>query len=160
MTPRWQSLQDELQQSRPFRSRREELFLALLRTAAVVRRPVAKVVEDHGLSLAQYNVLRILRGAGAEGLRCGDVGARMIQREPDITRLLDRLERRGLTTRTRATDDRRVVHVTISSAGLEVLGRLDGPILEAHRAQFARLSPRRLEELVRTLKLLLPPEHL
>ncbi|MCL4796086.1 MAG: MarR family transcriptional regulator [Bryobacteraceae bacterium] len=138
----------------------QEAYVALLRAADALTHAPAAMLKEHGLTPAQYNVLRILRGAGAEGLRCGDVGARMIQREPDITRLLDRLERRGLTTRTRATDDRRVVHVTISSAGLEVLGRLDGPILEAHRAQFARLSPRRLEELVRTLKLLLPPEHL
>lgn len=138
----------------------QEAYVALLRAADDLTHAPAALLKEHGLTPAQYNVLRILRGAGAEGLRCGDVGARMIQREPDITRLLDRLERRGLTTRTRATDDRRVVHVTISSAGLEVLGRLDGPILEAHRAQFARLSPRRLEELVRTLKLLLPPEHL
>lgn len=138
----------------------QEAYVALLRAADALTHAPAALLKEHGLTPAQYNVLRILRGAGAEGLRCGDVGARMIQREPDITRLLDRLERRGLTTRTRATDDRRVVHVTISSAGLEVLGRLDGPILEAHRAQFARLSPRRLEELVRTLKLLLPPEHL
>lgn len=138
----------------------QEAYVALLRAADALTHAPAALLKEHGLTPAQYNVLRILRGAGAEGLRCGDVGARMIQREPDITRLLDRLERRGLTTRTRATDDRRVVHVTISSAGLEVLGRLDGPILEAHRAQFARLSPRRLEELIRTLKLLLPPEHL
>lgn len=138
----------------------QEAYVTLLRAADALTHAPAALLKEHGLTPAQYNVLRILRGAGAEGLRCGDVGARMIQREPDITRLLDRLERRGLTTRTRATDDRRVVHVTISSAGLEVLGRLDGPILEAHRAQFARLSPRRLEELVRTLKLLLPPEHL
>lgn len=137
----------------------QEAYVALLRAADALTHAPAALLKEHGLTPAQYNVLRILRGAGAEGLRCGDVGARMIQREPDITRLLDRLERRGLTTRTRATDDRRVVHVTISSAGLEVLGRLDGPILEAHRAQFARLSPRRLEELVRTLKLLLPPAH-
>lgn len=138
----------------------QEAYVALLRAADALTHAPAALLKEHGLTPAQYNVLRILRGAGADGLRCGDVGARMIQREPDITRLLDRLERRGLTTRTRAQDDRRVVHVTISGTGLDLLARLDGPILEAHRAQFTRLSRRRLEELIRTLKLLLPPEHL
>lgn len=137
----------------------QEAFVAILRAADSLTHEPAALLKQHGLTAPQYNVLRILRGAGAAGLRCGDVGARMIQREPDITRLLDRLERRGLITRSRARDDRRVVHAAITPAGLELLGRLDKPMIEIHRAQFARLSARRLQELVRALKLLPPPGH-
>jgi DNA-binding MarR family transcriptional regulator len=137
----------------------QEAFVAILRAADTLTHAPAALLKQHGLTAPQYNVLRILRGAGGEGLRCGDVGARMIQREPDITRLLDRLERRGLTTRSRARDDRRAVQVAITPVGLELLARLDEPILAIHRAQFARLSARRLQELVRALKLLPPRDH-
>jgi DNA-binding MarR family transcriptional regulator len=137
----------------------QEAYVTLLRAAgALMHGPVA-LLKQHGLTPAQYNVLRILRGAGKDGLRCNEVGARMIQRESDITRLLDRLEKRGLTTRKRDRGDRRVVHVAVTPAGLELLAGLDQPIIEVHRAQFARLSPSRLEELVNTLNLLLPSDH-
>lgn len=131
MTPRWQSLQDELQQSRPFRSRREELFLALLRTAAVVRRPVAKVVEDHGLSLALYNVLRILRGAGAEGLPTLAIRERMIEEAAGITRLIDKLEASGFVRRERDASDRRQVYCRITEAGTRLLVDVDPHLVSA-----------------------------
>jgi DNA-binding MarR family transcriptional regulator len=137
----------------------QDAFVALLRAADALTHAPATLLKQHGLTPAQYNVLRILRGAGPDGLRCGDAGARLIQREPDITRLLDRLEKRGLTTRIRARDDRRAVHAVITTAGLELLAGLDQPMLEVHREQFARLSPRRLQDLVRALKLLLPADH-
>lgn len=137
----------------------QDAFVAIVRAADSLTRAPAALLKQHGLTAPQYNVLRILRGAGGAGLRCGDIGVRMIQREPDITRLLDRLERRGLTTRSRARDDRRAVQAAITAAGLELLARLDEPMLEIHRAQFARLSARRLQDLVRALKLLPPPTH-
>lgn len=137
----------------------QEAYVAILRAAGALAHAPAALLKSHGLTAPQYNVLRILRGAGPGGLRCGDVGARMIEREPDITRLLDRLEKRGLTTRARARDDRRVVRVAITPAGLALLAALDHPMLELHRGQFAALSPRRLQELVRALKLLPPAGH-
>lgn len=137
----------------------QEAYVTLLRAADALLHAPAALLKQHGLTATQYNVLRILRGAGPGGLRCSDVGARMIQREPDITRLLDRLGKRGLTTRARARADRRVVHVAITPAGLELLAALDQPMLELHRAQFAGFPLRRLQELIRGLKLLLPSDH-
>ena len=112
----------------------------------MLSRPLAQVLKSEDLSSTQYNVLRILRGAG-EGLICGEIAERMITRDPDITRLLDRLEKRGLISRCRETRDRRMVLARISPLGLEVLSRLDGPIEEAHRRQLGHLGCERLREL-------------
>ena len=111
----------------------------------LARLPV-QVLKTADLSATQYNVLRILRGA-PEGLTCGEIGNRMITRDPDITRLLDRLEKRSLISRSRATADRRAVWARITAEGLELLGRLDEPVQEAHRKQLGHLGPKRLREL-------------
>src|SRR5215208_2200660 len=109
MSERPSILQQEIRQSRPFRSRQQEAVLALLRTSDVVRRFLARIVEPHGITLQQYNVLRILRGAGEEGIPTLAIGERMIEQAPGITRLLDRLESKGLVRRSRCPEDRRQV---------------------------------------------------
>ncbi|MGH9804447.1 MAG: MarR family winged helix-turn-helix transcriptional regulator, partial [Candidatus Acidiferrales bacterium] len=115
-------LQAEIQQRRRFRNLESEALLNILRTADGLTRAFEEAFKPSGLSSTQYNVLRILRGAGSEGLACRQVGERMITHDPDITRLLDRLEKRGLVARAR---DRRVVATRISPAGLRVLARLE-----------------------------------
>lgn len=153
MTERRLSIQEELQQRRPFQSKREEVLLALMRTAAVVKRPVAKVVEAHGLSLAQYNVLRILRGAGAEGLPTLTIRERMIEEAAGITRLIDKLEAAELVRRDRgASSDRRQVFCCITEKGLELLATLDPPVTAADDQTLALLDDARLDELLRVLE--------
>jgi DNA-binding MarR family transcriptional regulator len=128
----------------------EEAFLDLLRTTDLLSRGPAQVLKDEDLSATQYNVLRILRGA-PEGLPCGEIGNRMITRDPDITRLLDRLEKRGFISRARDIKDRRMVLTRITPEGLELLARLDEPVQEAHRRQLGHLSRERLRELAELL---------
>lgn len=152
MTVPPRSIQEELQQNRPFRSPREELFLALLRSAAVVRRPVAKAVEAHGLSLAQYNVLRILRGAGAPGLPTLAIRERMIEEAAGITRLIDKLEGAALVSRDRgASADRRQVYCCITSLGLALLERVDPDVAVATEAVLTPLGDARLGTLLALL---------
>jgi MarR family transcriptional regulator, organic hydroperoxide resistance regulator len=137
----------------------EQVFLALWRTAdALTRRPEA-LLKSVGLSGTQYNVLRILRGAGAAGLACREVGCRLISRDPDITRLLDRLETRGLITRTREQKDRRVVKTYITGKGLQILAKLDAPVQEMHRRQLRHLPPAKLRQLSRLLELARTPQE-
>ena len=122
----------------------EELaFLDLLRTTDMLSRPLAQVLRTEDLSATQYNVLRILRGA-PEGLTCGEIANRMITRDPDITRLLDRLEKRSLISRCREAKDRRAVLTRITPAGLSLVARLDRPVRETHRRQLGHLGPERL----------------
>ena len=127
----------------------QDAFVALQRAAARLLDGVAELLKPCGLRPAQYNVLRILRGARPETLSCRQVAARMMTREPDLTRLLGRLEKAGLVRRARQDSDRRVVRVAITAAGLELLARIDEPMLELHRRQFAVLSPRQTALLVR-----------
>ena len=129
----------------------EEAFLDLLRTADALSRGPARVLKREGLSATQYNVLRILRGAG-EAIPCGELANRMITRDPDITRLLDRLEKRGLIARSRQTRDRRTVLAWITPNGLKLLARLDQPVREAHRRQLGHLGGRRLQTLTNLLR--------
>lgn len=121
----------------------EEVFVDLLRAADRLSRGVVPVLKKEKLSSTQYNVLRILRGA-PEGLPCGEIANRMITRDPDITRLLDRLEQRGLVSRCRETEDRRTVLTRITPEGLNVLARLDEPVVAAHRRQLGHLGRERL----------------
>lgn len=121
-------LQSEIRQSRPFASLEQEGVLGLLRTADLVRRRLASVVEPQGLTLQQYNVLRILRGSRAEGLPTLDIASRMIEQTPGITRLLDRLEAKGLVRRQRCPHDRRQVLCFITKAGLGQLRALDSVV--------------------------------
>ena len=129
----------------------ETVFLDLLRTSDVLSRRIDYVLKNADLSSNQYNVLRILRGA-PEGLPCGEIGNRMITRDPDITRLLDRLEKRGLVSRCRETKDRRMVLTRITSAGLKLLAELDEPVQQAHRKQLGHLGKERLKELSELLQ--------
>lgn len=129
----------------------EQAFLELVRTTDVLGRRMLGVLKDEELSSNQYNVLRILRGS-PEGLACGEIGDRMITRDPDITRLLDRLEKRGLIERWRDERDRRVVMARIMPEGLKLLGRMDLPVQAAHRRQLGHLGKKRLRALVDLLK--------
>ncbi len=133
------------------RSLEQEAFLSLQRTADVLSRGAQEAVKPFGLSGTQYNVLRILRGAGPDGLCCREVAERMLTRDPDITRLLDRLERRILVARARASADRRVITVRITPSGLRILAKLDKPIEECHRRQLGRLGQRPLKRLIKLL---------
>jgi len=130
----------------------ESAYLALLRTAYGLEEEVAAWLKPHGLSATQYNALRILRGAGPEGLLCREVGARMLNRDPDITRLLDRLEQRGLVRRTRGKKDRRVIFASITSQGLELLKKLDRPLPEFLRVRLQHLGSKNLQALIALMK--------
>ena len=129
----------------------EAAFLDLLRTTEMLSHPLVQLLKSEELSSPQYNVLRILRGS-PDGLTCGEVGDRMISRDPDITRLLDRLEKRDLIRRERDEKDRRVVLVRISREGLELLARLDQPIRDTHRKLLGHLGPERLRSLAKLLE--------
>lgn len=137
-----------ISESKPRRSSspEEAAFVSLLRTTDMLSRHLTQVLKAEDLSQTQYNVLRILRGA-PDGLACGEIGNRMITRDPDITRLLDRLEKRGLISRRRETKDRRMVLTRITPTGLEVLERLDKPVQDAHRKQLGHLGRERLQTL-------------
>ena len=130
----------------------EVVFLELCRTTDILSRRVSEVLKAEELSPNQYNVLRILRGA-PDGLPCGEIGTRMITRDPDITRLLDRLEKRGLIRRSREARDRRMVMASISEAGMDLLARLDEPVREAHRHQLGHLGRERLGALKELLQI-------
>jgi len=128
----------------------EAAFLDLLRTCDLLSRGPAQVLKTEDLSATQYNVLRILRGS-PEGLPCGEIANRMVTRDPDITRLLDRLEKRELISRSRETKDRRMVMAQITPAGLKLLAGLDAPIQEVHRKQLGQLGQERLRALAELL---------
>jgi DNA-binding MarR family transcriptional regulator len=121
-------IERELRQNRPFQSIRAAAAISMLRTADVVRRRAVAVIEPFGISLQQYNVLRILRGSAPHPLPTLEIGERLIERTPGVTRLLDRLEEKGLVRRERCADDRRMVHCWITAAGLELLEVMDAPV--------------------------------
>lgn len=129
-----------------------QVFLSVMKTADVLTRGAEAVLKPSGLSGTQYNVLRILRGAGAEGLACNEVGERLISHDPDMTRLLDRMESRGLIARAREEKDRRVVKTRITAEGLRILAELDAPVRDLHRRQLRHLPARQLRELSRLLE--------
>lgn len=129
----------------------EVAFLELVRTTDMLSRRLVPVLKAEELSSNQYNVLRILRGS-ADGLPCGEIGNRMVTRDPDITRLLDRLEKRGLISRHRETKDRRMIMARITPGGIELLSRMDKPVREAHRAQLGHLGREGLRALSELLQ--------
>jgi len=129
----------------------EATFLELCRTTDLLSRRLSPVLKTEDLSSNQYNVLRILRGA-PDGLPCGEIGNRMITRDPDITRLLDLLEKRGLIARCRQTKDRRTVIARITPDGLRSLARMDQPVRDAHRSQLGHLGRERLRALTELLQ--------
>ncbi|MCW8128843.1 MAG: winged helix-turn-helix transcriptional regulator [Planctomycetota bacterium] len=153
-------LMAEIKQTQPFESLEEEALLNLVRTADRLARAGEDLLARHGLSGEQYNVLRILRGAGAGGLPCGEVGARMLTRNPDVTRLLDRLAAQGLATRRRDARDRRVVVAFVSRKGLRLLARLDLPLRAVVRGSLKHLSKTELRAAIRLLeRMRTPPER-
>ncbi len=148
------TLQEEIQQVRPFRSQSQEATIALLRTASVVSRRCARVVEPHGLSLAQYNVLRILRGAGEEGLPTLAIRDRMIDEGSTVTRLLDKLEKASLVTRDRSRPDRRQVLCQITKQGEALLATLDPEIDAADLSSMAMMTPDQRQSLLALLSVI------
>jgi DNA-binding MarR family transcriptional regulator len=130
----------------------DRIFVALLQTADTLSQEAEQFLKTAGLTGTQYNVLRILRGAEPEGLPCRGIGDRMISHDPDMTRLLDRMEKRGLITRERQTDDRRVVKTRITPQALSLLKTLDQPIHELHKRQFRHMPATRLKILSRLLE--------
>lgn len=148
-------LQHELGKRQPFNCPEEEAFLGIIRTADVLHRTAAEMFKPHDLSPTQYNVLRILRGtcpAGTSGLPCGAIADHMLTKDPDMTRLLDRLEKRGLISRARAEQDRRVVRTCITEKGLSVLAELDPLIADCHRKHLGHMDEQRLRQLIDLLE--------
>jgi MarR family transcriptional regulator, organic hydroperoxide resistance regulator len=123
----------------------DRAFIALQKAADKLALQAEQLLKSNGLTGAQYNVLRILRGAQPDGLPCSSISERMISHDPDMTRLLDRMEKRNLISRQRQSDDRRVVKTRITSVGLELLKKLDAPVRELHKRQFAHMGAARVK---------------
>jgi len=149
-------LQREIGKRKPFDSAHEEAFLSIIRTADVLTRDVAEMFKPFALSSTQYNVLRILRGtcpSGTHGLPCSAIADQMLTRDPDMTRLLDRLEKRGLVTRSREERDRRVVRTCITEKGRSVLAELDPVVTESHRKHLGHMTDAQLQQLIELLEI-------
>jgi len=145
-------LKREIKQKRPFSSVQEEVVLSIMRTADQVVVPMNDALRGASLSPSQYNVLRILRGAGEDGLPCGEITERMVRRDPDLTRLLDRLEAANLVSRARDTRDRRIIRASITGEGLALLDSLDEPMEESIRRTLAHVPVARLRTLLELLE--------
>jgi DNA-binding MarR family transcriptional regulator len=157
-------IKSEIKQTRPFKSVEQEVFLNIQRTAECLMTEMAELLKPYNISPTQYNVLRILRGAGAgccagghadpaaAGVPCREIAERMITRDPDMTRLLDRLENSGLIVRERDKKDRRQISTRITDAGLELLRTLDQPVLDLHQRQLGHLGEERLSQLLELLE--------
>ena len=141
----------ELKQTRPFRSLEEEAALTIVRTAAALEHAFAQALRPYDITPTQYNVLRILRGAGGDGLCRNEVGQRLIRQVPDVTRLLDRMEELDLIARQRGGKDRRYVTTRITKKGLELLKRVDEKVDEIHQDQLGHVDRVRLQQLIRLL---------
>jgi DNA-binding MarR family transcriptional regulator len=128
-----------------------QVFVAILQAADFLSQEAEQLIKSLGLTGTQYNVLRILRGAEPDGLLCRGISERMISRDPDMTRLLDRMESRKLIIRERQKEDRRVIKTRITAEGLKLLKKLDRPVHELHKKQFRHMSPARLKELAELL---------
>jgi DNA-binding MarR family transcriptional regulator len=146
------TLRDELKMAKPFRSVEEEAVLSIARTAALLEHIAADALKPFDLTVTQYNVLRILRGAGETGLCRNEVGQRLVTRVPDVTRLLDRMESSGLIFRERGAADRRVVSTRITEKGMKLLEKVDRELPAIHGRQLGHLGPKRLRELIDLLE--------
>ena len=145
-------LKREIKQQRPFRSLEEEVVLGMMLTVDRLTAPITDLLRQQDLGISQYNVLRILRGAGNEGLPSGEIAERMIRRDPDLTRLLDRLESRRVVARARDATDRRVVRAKITEAGLRLLDSLDDSIDQTVQQILAHVPKQRLRTLSKLLE--------
>jgi len=150
-------LAEEIKKKQPFENPAEEAMLNLMRTCSVLSAPSEQLFKQHGISAPKYNILRILRGERGTG-KCSEYGMpsleiaeRMITRVPDITRLVDGLEKEGLVTRKRCTEDRRVVYVGVTPKGLDLLGQIDEPLREVNRGLLAHFTREEIDELNRLL---------
>jgi DNA-binding MarR family transcriptional regulator len=144
-------LQREIRQQKPFPSVAQEGVVSVMRTADLLRRRGAAFLEPFGITVQQFNVLRILRGGASDGLPTLEVGARMVEETPGITRLLDRLETKGLVRRQRCPKDRRQHLCWITDEGLELLRSLDGPIVKHSDEIMGGLSRKEQSDLIRLL---------
>jgi DNA-binding MarR family transcriptional regulator len=145
-------LQRELRKKKPFDLIEEEVYLNILRTGEHLSRALVNLMKEKGITGSQYNVLRILRGHGEAGVSCNEIAEQMVTHDPDLTRLLDRLEKTGLAKRERSTVDRRVVTAHITPKGLKLLESLDQPIRKKHQEQLKMLSASQLQELIELLE--------
>jgi DNA-binding MarR family transcriptional regulator len=141
------TLQQDLKQKKPFRSLQQEAYLSVVRTSTALTDAMEDLLKTRGISATQYNVLRILRGAGAEGLCRNELRDRMLTRMPDMTRLLDRMEQADLVVRAREGEDRRMVMTRITAKGRRLLDDLDAPVMALHRKQMAGLTDAQLRSL-------------
>jgi DNA-binding MarR family transcriptional regulator len=151
MVQKAKTVHEEIRQTRPFRSVAEETILTLYRTVDALQRDFAKLIEPEGISTQQYNVLRILRGAGAEGLPTLEIADRMVERTPGITRLLDKLEAKQLVRRKRCPEDRRQVLCYISEGGLKLLARLDRPLTDVGMRSMKPLTDPQMRQMIEFL---------
>ena len=145
------TLRSELRQRRAFTSLEQEAYLSVKRTEAALREHFDQVLKPHGISVTQYNVLRILRGAGQGGLCRNEIRDRLIDRMPDVTRLLDRMEETGWITRTRSTEDRRQVSTELTKTGRELVDSLDGPVAAEHERRLGHMTKTQLRSLIELL---------
>jgi DNA-binding MarR family transcriptional regulator len=144
----------EIRQTKPFAMREEEAMLNVARTHEIFHQRLVEFLRPYGLTPTQYNMLRILRGAGGEGVTCSQATERMLTPDPDITRLLDRMESRKLIRRERSRQDRRVVITRITPEGLALVNGIDQPLSAFYKANVSHVGQRRLEELIGTLEAL------
>jgi DNA-binding MarR family transcriptional regulator len=140
-------LQDEIKQRKPFESLQQELWLNLSRTAAMASHVVEQALRPHGLSPTQYNVLRILRGAGDQGLCQYEIGDRLVAQVPDVPRIIDRMQKAGWVQRVRGVADRRVVMTSLTPQGLALVASLDVPVAEITSGAFSTLTTEQMEQL-------------
>jgi DNA-binding MarR family transcriptional regulator len=145
-------LQDELQQSKAFGSLRQEAILQMARSSAVLSHAWEQQLRCFGVTGTQYNVLRILRGAGQTGLSRHEVGCRMVTQVPDVSRLLDRMTAAGLVTRARGAEDRRKVNATVTPKGLALLEQLDAPSLRVPEEQLGHMPDEAVRHLIALLE--------
>jgi DNA-binding MarR family transcriptional regulator len=144
-------LHEELKQTKPFAFVEEEVFVSIARTAALLDREFAQTLRPHGITPTQYNVLRILRGAGPAGLCRNELGERLVTPVPDVTRLLDRMADLKLVARQRSDEDRRLVRTHLTAKGLDLVNRLDDLLRQSHKARLSHLGRQQLRDLVATL---------
>ena len=141
-------LKSEIRQTKAFPTVYEEAYLNLERTAALLNDAFEQMLKPYGITGTQYNVLRILRGAGTDGLCRNEVRDRLVTRMPDVTRLLDRMENAGLIIRERSTEDRRQVSTQLTAEGRRLVDDLDAPVTAEHKARLEHLDPAQLRTLI------------
>jgi DNA-binding MarR family transcriptional regulator len=146
-------LKTEIRQTKAFPTLHEEAFLNLERSAAMLQDAFELMLKPYGITGTQYNVLRILRGAGVDGLCRNEIRDRLVTRMPDVTRLLDRMEDAGLISRERSTEDRRLVHTQLTRQGRKLVDSLDTAVTAEHKARLSHLTPAQLRSLIELLTL-------